>query len=365
MSSKKQRASKPKPARGKATDKPSKTGEIDKAEKSLKADQADKPSKTDKAGKPSKSEKPSKIDKAEKPSKADKADRTKKPTKSVVEAASAEIAPDPEEQEDDGMLLLADELDSGDEEVAGETTPFEPGQDVGKIPTISGDVSKAAKPSRGERGVIYIGRIPHGFYEHEMRQYLSQFGPVSRVRLSRNKKTGASKHFAFVEFEDESTAEIVTKTMDNYLLFGHILKVKMVPKSQIHEDLFKGANRRFKKVPWNKMAGQKLAKPRSQSAWETKVERERAKRAQRADKLKAIGYEFEAPDLKEVPAAASVEDAETKVEPIAAAPTGDGDETKGAEEEAAEDEVETTRAFRIKAPKGKGAKSGKAQKGKA
>ena len=88
-----------------------------------------------------------------------------------------------------------------------------------------------------------------------------------------------------MEFEEKSTAEvgrlllfflllkvtnnekIVAKTMDcklsvpvylsiyalrtpltatAYLLYGKVLKVKMVPKEQVHENLFKGANRRFK-----------------------------------------------------------------------------------------------------------------------
>jgi nucleolar protein 15 len=37
-------------------------------------------------------------------------------------------------------------------------------------------------------GVVFLGRIPHGFYEDEMRSYFSQFGTVLRIRLSRNKK---------------------------------------------------------------------------------------------------------------------------------------------------------------------------------
>jgi len=36
--------------------------------------------------------------------------------------------------------------------------------------------------------VIYIGHIPHGFYEEQMRGFFSQFGIVTRVRLSRSKK---------------------------------------------------------------------------------------------------------------------------------------------------------------------------------
>lgn len=233
-------------------------------------------------------------------------------------------------------------------------TLFEEGQDVGKIPSVSKAVRDAAKKApSGETGVIYIGRIPHGFYEHEMRQYFSQFGAITRLRLSRNKKTGASKHFAFVEFDEQSTAEVVAKTMDNYLLFGHILKCQVVPKERVHEDLFKGANRRFKKVPWNKMAGKKLEKPLSESAWQLKVERENNKRAEKAKKLKAMGYDFEGPEIKAVPApgapAAPEENGEAEAKAIEAAPV----------EEPEAEEPKT------KSPKVTKAKGGKAKKAKA
>jgi RNA recognition motif-containing protein len=42
--------------------------------------------------------------------------------------------------------------------------------------------------------VIYIGHIPHGFYEEQMRGFFSQFGIVTRVRLSRSKKVGVVPH---------------------------------------------------------------------------------------------------------------------------------------------------------------------------
>ena len=35
---------------------------------------------------------------------------------------------------------------------------------------------------------MYLGRVPHGFHEQEMKSYFSQFGEVTRMRLSRNKK---------------------------------------------------------------------------------------------------------------------------------------------------------------------------------
>ena len=46
-------------------------------------------------------------------------------------------------------------------------------------------------------GVVYVGRIPHGFYEKEMESFFSQFGEVKRVRVSRNQKVC---HWVFSQF---------------------------------------------------------------------------------------------------------------------------------------------------------------------
>lgn len=43
-------------------------------------------------------------------------------------------------------------------------------------------------------GVIYLGHIPHGFYENQIQDFFSQFGTVNKVRLSRSKKVGGSDH---------------------------------------------------------------------------------------------------------------------------------------------------------------------------
>ncbi|GAB0135450.1 hypothetical protein EsDP_00003787 [Epichloe bromicola] len=273
---------------------------------------------------------------------------------------------DSDGEENENVKNLAVEVDSEDEAPVNKALSFKRGQSVGKAPAVSKDLVELAKKPTGEPAVVYIGRIPHGFYEHEMRQYLSQFGPVTRIRLSRNKKTGASKHFAFVEFEESSTAEIVAKTMDNYLLFGHILKCKTIPKEQVHADLFKGANTRFKVVPLNKMAGLKLQKPLSESTWKTRVAKEKSKRARQAAKFKDMGYEFEAPDLKAVPAPQAADESavEEPVKAIEAAPAKE-------EENILEKEIKASKKSKTKeieakpesipAPKGK---VGKAVKGK-
>ncbi|KAI4249528.1 MAG: hypothetical protein L6R42_008948, partial [Xanthoria sp. 1 TBL-2021] len=171
------------------------------------------------------------------------------------------------------------------------------------VPELPGkkDVEKqltAVKEGSDAPGVVYVGRIPHGFYETQMRAYFGQFGHISRLRLSRNRTTGNSKHYAFIEFSSSAVAKIVADTMDNYLMFGHILKCKVVPPGDVHENLWKGANKRFKKVPWSKIEGKKLERKVGREEWGKRVEGERKKREKKSEKLKSIGYEFEPPKLK-------------------------------------------------------------------
>lgn len=85
--------------------------------------------------------------------------------------------------------------------------------------------------------VIYISRIPHGFYEDEMFGYFSQFGKVINVSVSRNKK-GKSKHFGFVKFESTEVAKIAAETMNNYLMFNVLLKCKQLMKRECFSGMF-------------------------------------------------------------------------------------------------------------------------------
>lgn len=133
-----------------------------------------------------------------------------------------------------------------------------------------------------------------------MRAYFSQFGEITRLRLSRNRITGRSKHYAFVEFSSISIAKIVAATMDNYLMYGHILKCKYIPAEQLHPEIWKGANRRFKKTPWNRIEKKRLEKGKTRDQWAGQIEKEQKKRQAKANKLKELGYEMDLPKLKSV-----------------------------------------------------------------
>ena len=198
-----------------------------------------------------------------------------------------------------------DELIAGFESDGDEGFDFSPviqrGQKIPPLPKAEATAKKLEDVKHGAdegSGVVYLGRIPHGFYEHEMREYFTQFGEIGRLRLSRSRKNGASRHYAFIEFASAGVAKIVADTMNNYLMFGHILKCKMVAKEQIHEQLWKGASGRFKVVPWNKKENAKFNEEVGKEHWTARIEAEEKRRAMKNEKTREIGYEFDARDLK-------------------------------------------------------------------
>lgn len=143
--------------------------------------------------------------------------------------------------------------------------------------------------------VLYISRIPHGFYEDQMMGFFGQFGDITRLRLSRNKKTGKSKHYAFLEFRSPEVAAVVAECMDNYLLFGSILRCKLVPEEKIHPLMWIGANRKFRLIPYKKIAKERHNKERGPEEQRKQLKRLLKKDQNRRKRLMALGidYEFE------------------------------------------------------------------------
>lgn len=141
--------------------------------------------------------------------------------------------------------------------------------------------------------VLYFGRVPKSMPEEPLRTYLSQFGDISRLRLSRNRKTGASKHYAFVEFEDEEVGQIVQETMNNYLLEGRLLQVRVLPKDKVHPSLWVGADRKWRKVPETRRFRVGHDEPKTGEE-RARVEKKLLKRQeQRRSKIAGQGIEYD------------------------------------------------------------------------
>ncbi|KAF6754371.1 hypothetical protein DFP72DRAFT_1068397 [Ephemerocybe angulata] len=232
-------------------------------------------------------------------SKKDKdAERAAVEKQAALEDMENEISEDEEETHLHGFSTDEDSSDEDDDDMDAEPSAF----DVAKLPTIDKDdttvkkkLEKAKRNPTGERGVLFLGRIPHGFYEEQMKAYFSQFGDVTRIRLSRNKKTGKSKHYGFVEFDSASVAKIVADTMDNYLMNGHIMQCKLIPKDKVHPQLWVGANRKWRTVPPEQLTRATHNKKRDGDEQYAASRRLIKRQNQRKRKLEELGinYDFE------------------------------------------------------------------------
>ena len=106
---------------------------------------------------------------------------------------------------------------------------------------------KKTKHAAAVSTVVYLGHIPHGFYEKEISNFFGQFGEVKRVKLFRSEKTLGSKGYAFVQFDEADVAVTAAQSMDGYFLSERQLVCKVIPPSKLHRGMF--ARLKAKKEP--------------------------------------------------------------------------------------------------------------------
>ncbi|SPO29508.1 related to NOP15 - protein involved in 60S ribosomal subunit biogenesis [Ustilago trichophora] len=219
---------------------------------------------------------------------------------------SADSSDDDDDEADEADDANSSDEDDEDDRLATYASANQPRSSLAsvKLPNSKDDAvvkarldklrkTKSHSSSTTTPGVLYIGRLPKGFFEKQLKSYFSQFGEVTRLRVSRNKKTGASKHYAFVEFADQDVAKIVQETMHNYLIDGRLLQVKEVSKDKVHPELWVGANRKFNKVPGARL--ERVVRGREKTEEEQQRTNDRALKRQdeRREKLKNLGIEYE------------------------------------------------------------------------
>lgn len=72
---------------------------------------------------------------------------------------------------------------------------------------------------------LFVGNIPFGTTEGEIREHFSQVGPVSSVILPTDRTTGQIRGFAFVDFPDSSLALQAIERFNNQPFKGRNLSV--------------------------------------------------------------------------------------------------------------------------------------------
>jgi nucleolar protein 15 len=67
----------------------------------------------------------------------------------------------------------------------------------------------------------------------------------------------------------------------------------VLPKAEVHPELFKGADRRFKNVPWKKLEAERHNKPRTPEEHAKRVARALQRDAKRKQRIEAAGIDYE------------------------------------------------------------------------
>lgn len=74
---------------------------------------------------------------------------------------------------------------------------------------------------------LYVGNLSYSTTEEDLRALFSQAGTVESVELIKDRDTGNSKGFAFVEMGTQSDAEKVITTYNGYSLGNRQIKVNI------------------------------------------------------------------------------------------------------------------------------------------
>ncbi|SCV03762.1 LAME_0H13014g1_1 [Lachancea meyersii CBS 8951] len=184
---------------------------------------------------------------------------------------------------------LSEDEEASSSEEDGDLAPEESSKRSGDHSVKKLDATKRTDSKKNQKngqksdnlsGIIYVSRLPKGFHERELARYFAQFGDLREVRLARNKKTGNSRHYGFVEFVNKEDAAVAQDTMHNYLLMGHLLQVVALPKGKKIEKLYRYKQRAFQQTPVKKTSAEL-----KQLAMD--------KHAEREQKLKSKGIQFQ------------------------------------------------------------------------
>ncbi|MAC93937.1 MAG: RNA-binding protein [Flavobacteriales bacterium] len=78
---------------------------------------------------------------------------------------------------------------------------------------------------------IYVGNIPYKATEDDLGNLFAEFGDVMSVKIIKDKFTGRSKGFGFVEMENDSGQKAVD-ALDGFELLDRNLRVSVANSEQ-------------------------------------------------------------------------------------------------------------------------------------
>ena len=72
---------------------------------------------------------------------------------------------------------------------------------------------------------IYVGNLSHGVTDGELNAVFSEFGEVSSAKVIKDKHSGRSRGYGFVEMPNDSEANEAIKALDDSPLQGRNIRV--------------------------------------------------------------------------------------------------------------------------------------------
>ncbi len=72
---------------------------------------------------------------------------------------------------------------------------------------------------------IYVGNISRETSDNELRQAFEEYGEVASVNIIKDKFTGVSRGFGFVEMPNKEEADNAIKNLDGQRMNGRVLNV--------------------------------------------------------------------------------------------------------------------------------------------
>jgi RNA recognition motif-containing protein len=72
---------------------------------------------------------------------------------------------------------------------------------------------------------IYVGNLHYGVVEDQLSEVFEAYGEVTSVKIIKDKFTGNSKGFGFVEMADDEAAKQAMEALNNSEIQGRAMKV--------------------------------------------------------------------------------------------------------------------------------------------
>ena len=72
---------------------------------------------------------------------------------------------------------------------------------------------------------IYIGQLPYNVNEDEIKEIFVEYGEIASVNLVKDRFSGQSKGFGFIDMPNNSEADKAIKALNKTMLKGREIKV--------------------------------------------------------------------------------------------------------------------------------------------